>query len=571
MKGTRGKANLSDNVKYLQSGGITMSAPGGFYDSSFQLELGCDEGEKIYYTTDGNKPTTESDLYEEPIYIKNNSGSHYVYALMAVYSRLSSNYVPGSVDVGTTVRAIRVDASGSVVGEFSQTYFVGLSKDSDYLNLPVISITTDPENLFDYENGIYVAGKVKEDALIQGLQSEFFANYLNYWTKPVKIDYYEPTKSKTFVSEAIININNDSSIAGRQKGFEISINGSDYSDIAGSTIADFISSEGKIRLTTNYSDDTCKIRNLLVESLIKDTDLVGTGCSPCVVFLEGEYWGLYMLRPYVDSKYIEQKYGLKNQEIITHSGNAYNESFRRLTDFATSNDLSQPENYRQIQTMMDVDNFINYVCFNMFVGNSSFIPQNGLAWRTSTSEGQGLADGRWRFILGDMASTMYISGKETPTINSFLQPGVQGDILFQSLLMNEEFCKKLESRMTQMVENEYTSDMVSEKLDEVVALIKKPAIASHVRFTGTVSDGSYMMGIENIRAYFTERSEWIIKYTQELAEKGGDLERAKEIMAQNVANDESADEETENAENDNPEEGSENNEVTDKTEGQTNG
>ena len=60
------------------------------------------------------------------------------------------------------------------MGEFSQTYFVGLSKDSDYLNLPVISITTDPENLFDYEHGIYIAGKQREDAIIQGFKPEFF-------------------------------------------------------------------------------------------------------------------------------------------------------------------------------------------------------------------------------------------------------------------------------------------------------------------------------------------------------------------------------------------------------------
>lgn len=546
MEESKGKKNTSKNMRYLQMGGIYMSAPGGFYDSSFQLQLNCNDGEKIYYTTDGTKPTKDSILYEDPITINNNSGFNHVYSREALYDRLYSGYIPGTVDAGTIVWAIKIDNAGNTIGEMSQTYFVGLSRDSDYLNLPVISITTDPENLFDYENGIYVAGKQREDAIIQGLEGAYYANYYNYWPKPIKIEYYEPTKDKTFYKDATITIYNDIDMAARQKGFEISLGDNSDSEFIGSTIARFISSDGKIRLTTNYEDNDLKVRNLLADAMTEGTDIAGTGCSPCVVFLEGEYWGLYMLRPYYDEKYIEQKYGLKDQDILIYSKENYVDEYHYLMSFADQNDLSIQQNYEQISTMMDIDNFIDYICINIFLGNSSFRPQFGTAWRTASSTGQGFADGRWRFIVDDMSNTMYLSSLQTPTIDSYLQWGVQSDILFQSLLQNDGFCEKLKSRMEELVLNYFNYEISSEKLDSIVDLIKKPALASNIRFTASLSDGQYSSKIQDIEAFLEERPEYIIKYTEKLAQKGGDVQKARELLAHKDSNsDDTLDEQSE--------------------------
>lgn len=60
--------DLNDSV-------IGFSQKSGFYDSGFNLELTANEGEKIYYTTDGTDPRT-SDTREEytaPIEIKDRS------------------------------------------------------------------------------------------------------------------------------------------------------------------------------------------------------------------------------------------------------------------------------------------------------------------------------------------------------------------------------------------------------------------------------------------------------------------------------------------------------------------
>lgn len=528
---SKGKANSSKDVVYLENDGISYSAPGGFYDTSFDLELKCPEGKKIYYTTDGTTPTTDSTLYEETIYITNRSGSQYTYARETLYNRFHPDYMPGTVDSGTFVRAILVDATGKTVGEFSQVYYVGLTKDSDYLNLPVISITTDPFNLIDYENGMLIPGKTREDALIQGLTSEYYSNYYNAWRKPAKIEYFEPSKDKTFEIDSEFYVDTELNVSSRQKGFILDLGDQQNSDYKGSSLIDYISSDGVIRLTSSLNDNTYKIRNLLINNLVSETEMGTAVTKPCVLFIEGEYWGLYVIRQYQDAAYINQKYNLKNEEIVIHSGNDFNTEFMAFHDFVTQNDMADSQNYESAKEMMDIDNFIDYVCLNIFIGNANFYPEKGTSWRTVTENGTGMADGRWRFLSGDLSDTLYMSALQTPTINTYLQPGIQSDLLLQSLLMNEEFCKTFESRMKSMVSQVFDYDKCEEEIDSIVSLMKKPCVAGFRRYFGSVSESSYVSEADRIKEYFQERPENILKLTKQFVDEGGDLERARELTA----------------------------------------
>ena len=94
LSSTKGKANSDKDVEYAKYNGISFSTPGGFYNGSFLLTLSCDEGEKIYYTTDGTTPTKDSAEYSGPIKIANQSGSKYKYAALAMEYKASEGYFP---------------------------------------------------------------------------------------------------------------------------------------------------------------------------------------------------------------------------------------------------------------------------------------------------------------------------------------------------------------------------------------------------------------------------------------------------------------------------------------------
>ena len=63
------------------------------------------------------------------------------------------------MDKANIIRAVAVDAQGRVSDIVSKTYFVGKTNAGYYPKMKVVSLVTDPKNLFDYDTGIYVLGK----------------------------------------------------------------------------------------------------------------------------------------------------------------------------------------------------------------------------------------------------------------------------------------------------------------------------------------------------------------------------------------------------------------------------
>lgn len=522
MDETKNEQNVpGDNPVYAEINGIGFSVPCGFYDSEFKLTLVSESGNKIYYTTDGSEPTTDSALYSNPIFIKNRSGQNYVYAKQAVGNN-GSVYYPGSVDRGEIVRAIEVDSSGKVVGSASESYFIGFRMDSDYLNIPVISLIINPEDLFDYFNGIYVSGRSREDEIARGGNGQEFGNYYNGWERKAKIEYFEPGKVKSFEGDISIKIKNDSSITDRQKGLVFSLSDYEPAEFLGSSVQKFISNSGTFEITQNYNDNDVKIRDYLLNEMMADSSVGTAELMPVILFIDGEYWGLYTIKAPYDKAYIERQYGVSSNEILFHTYGSYQREFTEVNNFVVNNDMSDPENYRQVSNMIDIDSYLEYVCMNIFVGNTSFGSLKTTQWRTKETSGSKYCDGKWRWLMSRMDSSLCNSNLQTYTIDSFLQPGFTHDKFLQSLLMNKDFCNRLYSTMEKLVEEQLTLSKAEEVLKELDTLLNKPTNTSRQRFYGKIT-GKFDSEVDKIYEFFENRKDYILLYAKETSEKGGDL------------------------------------------------
>ena len=213
-----------------------FSAESGFYDSEFQLSITAPEGTTVYYTTDGSDPDTSSEKYTGAIRIYDRSSEPNVYSQRDDVSA-NGTYLPeGTVDKAMIVRAVAVDSQGRVSDVATRTYFLGKTNGSYYKDMKVVSLVTDPDNLFDYEKGIYVKGKIfdEENQNTGGGWGgwggfgrvntwEMAANYTQHgreWERPATFELFENGKS-VLSQDVGIRIKGAASRAAAQKSFNI--------------------------------------------------------------------------------------------------------------------------------------------------------------------------------------------------------------------------------------------------------------------------------------------------------------------------------------------------------------
>ncbi|WP_303805546.1 lamin tail domain-containing protein, partial [Ruminococcus flavefaciens] len=139
----------------------SFSAESGFYDNGFSLSIEVPQGTTVYYTTDGSDPTASSEKYSSPLTIKDMTSEPNKYSARTDITAYTDILAPDEgVLKAAVVRAVAVDSQGRASDIITKTYFVGSANVERYKKMKVISLVTDPDNLFDYDKGIYVLGKV---------------------------------------------------------------------------------------------------------------------------------------------------------------------------------------------------------------------------------------------------------------------------------------------------------------------------------------------------------------------------------------------------------------------------
>ena len=146
--------------------------PSGFYDGPFDLAIAVPEGARVYYTLDCSYPDESGIPYGGPVRVEDATPRENVYSVMPDTRPFFLHESPeirqyvlpeAPVDKCTVLRAVAVSESGVHSPVAEAVYFVGPCA-AKYREGTVVSVIVDPEELFDEETGIYVAGSVKKAA-----------------------------------------------------------------------------------------------------------------------------------------------------------------------------------------------------------------------------------------------------------------------------------------------------------------------------------------------------------------------------------------------------------------------
>ena len=507
---------------------VSFSVYGGYYDNDISLSLEAAEGKTIYYTTNGETPTTESNIYTDEIKISNASGTDLTLT-KEVAEQNNDSYITTSSSKGTVIRAIAVDADGNVSNVYTQTYYIGQKSSSDVKNYACLSITINPEDFADYFNGIYVKGTGYESALARGLQASDYSNFLTADEKDVTVEYYEKSKDKTYEGNLKLSVINDYSVSTSQKSLLLSSD-SDLNWEGSSLNKFFGGTNNSLTLTTNLTDNTYKIREYLAANLLEDTKVASLSLTPVSVFINGEYWGLYCLRATIDEGYIADTYSLDESDVVvsTTTGEVsnsnhseYGEEYADLVSWIAKHDMADEDNYDYAEARIDMDSYIQFMAANLYLSNAYLDSDTKYVWRTVSEDGETeYSDGKWRYVYTPLDGTMEnasSNGLASATINSYLFDAFHDDKMFMSLIDNEEFRAKLIQTMEDFANNTFNEENVNEAITAVTDMLEKGTEYSYKRFISSGSlSSAYSSELDTIREFFETRKDYILKYTNEI-------------------------------------------------------
>lgn len=489
-----------------------FSAAGGFYADEFALELEAPSGSRIYYTLDGSEPDSESSLYEEPIWIRDVSGEPDVYAARTDFAPLQVSRAGGPVQKLMVVRAIAIDAEGRKSEVVTNSYLVGGEWKENCMEMYTVSLVTDPYHLFDYEEGIYVLGKRFDDFLNAGgdledaIQAD--ANYRIRGKKserPASIEVFDENGTCVLDREIGIRIHGSTTRGCVQKSF--SAFAREIYD--GENTIDGLFGEGtsvhKFFLYTNR--EGTKLRDALVSRMLADRDMATQSHIYCNLFLDGEYWGMYLLSEVYDEYYFENHYGISRDNIEICGG----ASPQDVVDWLeTVPDKSDAAVYDQLCQMIDVQSFIEYYAAMLYLNDSDWLSYNARSYR-SIEPGPGKnEDGKWRWGVWDVETTMYDAHEDTFHMGNV--SSWENDKIAQALMEHEEFRERFVVTYMDLYNTLWREECILPVVSDMREGIGN-SYASHMeRFYEGVAINEYYDKLVN---FLSERDDYVFSHVKE--------------------------------------------------------
>ncbi len=499
---------LSCMTLVAQEETVHFSQQGGKYDNVFPVSLSCDNSaHQIRYTLNGTTPTSSSPIYEGVFLL----GAH-LFSTSNIYKiRISPPqyfFVPDTILKAVVIRAAVFDNEGNRLGPVTtQSYFIK-SLGCDFHGLPVVSICSDSLGLFSPESGIMVPG-----LLLDTLNPEWTGNYYEHginWERRSNVEYYDPDNGG-FNQEGGLRTHGGNGRRIPQKSFKIYARdqyGKGRFEYKIFENCDVVRFKHLVLKPFRSSWTEAGLQDCLASRIAGHLKIETLAARPVVLFLNGEYWGLYYLQESGDSHYVENHFGIDDDAcsvIMNWFGGIQdgdNLKFHQLMDEVEGADLSDDLQYEHIGELMDIHNFLDYQIFEIFSANDDWPANNMRCWQSGESKW------RWIFFDGDacfrlkgfggLANATSESEQEHPT-------NARATLLFRRLLQNDSFRRQFIERYTFLSKNVFSYANTGSILKDICDEIKQEIPRQSRRFGNPVSISSWNSAVRNVDVFLKDR------------------------------------------------------------------
>ena len=450
---TPGSSNSTEGFNTLSSSPI-FSKEAGFYETGIQISLSVESGNSpIYYTTDCSEPTINSTKYTNPFYVTETS----------------------------VIRAICIESNSLSGPIITKTYLINTSHD-----LPVISLSTNPPNLWSPDSGIYVLGNDFNEST-----PNYGANFWEDWERPVHIELFESEGTLGLDIDAGMKIFGGWSRSKPEKSLAIfARNKYGYSEIPYQIFPDkniFSFQSFVLRNSANDFEYTM-FRDGFMQSIINGSNIDDQAYRPSVVYLNGEYWGIHNIREKLNEHYVASHHDVDpdNIDLLESNGHANHgdsNDWFEFINYIETHDLQIAENYDSVNDQIDILNFIEYNVAQIYFDNTDW-PGNNIKYWKEKSE-----NGKWRWILFDTDFGFGLYSDQRYKYNTLaFATNPNGDnwpnppwstLLLRKLLENDDFKHDFINCFCDNLNTRFLFSNVEDKLNEAKQRIESE-IENHI-------------------------------------------------------------------------------------------
>ena len=431
-----------------------FSKSAGFYPGAFVLEITTATlGAEIRYTFDASEPTRTSFRYDQKI----------------------------RIDSTGIIRAVAFKSGMNPSPIATHSFFVGAK--SGLNDLPVLSLVTDPDNLWDSTIGIYA------NPLETGAE----------WERPVSVEFFEPPGTVGFSTEAGIRIHGGASRfphKSAKKSFrlyfraEYGMNRLDYPIIPSTENTRF----DRLVLRAGFNDAwihwlaaerelTTYVRDPLVRDVFLELGQPASAGDFVHLFLNGAYWGLYNISERYDDDfcdtYIERgdwdvvKPGPDENHNAIEAAEGDLVEWHRFYNWFKNRDFAGGSNYEVFKTWVDIDNFVDFYILNIFSQNYDWPRHNWYAVRKRDG-------GRWIFLPWD-SEYAFGSGNRGYNHSINMWDAIENQVnyplplLLSKLKRNDRFREEVAARFSGLFSAQLSQanllKLLEERLDQIRSAI----------------------------------------------------------------------------------------------------
>ena len=458
---------------------------GTYSGESLKVTLTAPAGYTVAYTTDSSIPSVTDDCQKNQVTVTLNHETKGDLSAHANLMTIPNNTIQKdihddpSLPFGCVLRAMAVGPDGETGEVHTEVFFPGADFDELYPDCLVLSVVTDPDALLDYETGILASGAIydswlqteeAEEIISQGLLWDSQTNFTQHgkeWERPCYLQIYDSGSRPVLGMNAGIRVAGHYARSMVQKAFNIYFR-KEY----GGKYLEYELFEGTERYRSfqlrngGNNAQFLKFKGAMLQELATGRAFTTILSRPAVLFLNGEYWGPYILSEKISDEMLKAHYAVDPDQVVVIKQGEVEEGksedlalYEEMMSYADK-DLTDSKVWDEFCGIMNIRSFADYCATRIYIGDADWdYKKNTVLWRTRDTS---YDEGRWQYILYDVefSSGLYNDSRSAPETNHF-QAAKENNPLFAAAIRNHEFYELFMNSMREIGRQNFSSEHVN--------------------------------------------------------------------------------------------------------------